>query len=26
LTIDDNDKLIDALHDLEKRGILKWLK
>ncbi|MBE6498168.1 MAG: alanine--glyoxylate aminotransferase family protein [Methanobrevibacter sp.] len=23
LTIDDNDKLIDALHDLEKRGILK---
>ncbi|MBQ2832649.1 alanine--glyoxylate aminotransferase family protein [Methanobrevibacter sp.] len=22
LTIDDNDKLIDALHDLEKRGIL----
>ena len=23
LTIDDNDKLIEALHDLEKRGILK---
>ena len=23
LTIEDNDKLIEALHDLEKRGILK---
>lgn len=26
LTLEDNDKLIEAFKDLEKRGILKWLR
>jgi hypothetical protein len=26
LTLEDNGKLIEAFKDLEKRGILKWLR